>query len=850
MLTRARVLPRNGLKQLSFVGNTNNGTHRSLIIPTPTIKKTKRNRQRIRNVKIEDFDLDAIRNMEDPKELEYKLKQLREYTRRLYEDLKTSKKDVKEEFDYNSQVDVSKDAADIFHRLSQGSDATQINAHPGSEEDLSSLIRRTTLLEANQLLPPSISERIEDQDLIIRSLHNKSSQQWNPIIERLYQSGLIFEGISQKDMDMKFLRQIKGLTLENIERLDEMLLSNYQQDISKLSMTSYACLFENLGNLKPVSIQRPSTDPVISKFKALLKRIDESNLTREKPLKLNHHILNSCLNYTKKLKSINEINYFLTKFQNDYGIYPNKVNYTSIIQFYTQMNIPKKAWEIFATMKFLSKEHSPDIITYNKMLEVCLLEKDYSRALDLFHELTQAKITPTVTTLTKLIQIMAVCSGNSMTSDGKSESLRLLGWKYVPRIIESKRGEYMSKIFEVLGAMLSLAAYDGDVTLARALYFKYTTKKHQELRLKGGEGMSIQTLWKWALDPSILNHLLVVYSKFDAVKLPLLFNNTDGVKLRRNILNSVDYNGRSTDEINIPLLPVITLTTPEQVLAESKAIWSFCLEYGGTTNGLNDNIIREELITNGEWERLCKGPDSKELKSTLFSLISHWKTNLINTNVLNQKCLISYLTVPLRLGNKDEFLARFKLFTFQQKEFDDAISAVIDNQDNLITDDPIPDSSETNVVTSRKPADVDKHLDFLCSLRYKILATDPMYELEMKLATKLQDLELGIQVWKDRGIYRRTTHFNTLNKDERVRNDTEFAKLMIDFYVSQKMYIDAIGIIMASKRHIDWNYHMIKQLHQGLLQIEDKTNIKKLLEIVNKGSRIKLLEEEIDELTI
>lgn len=827
---------------------------RLIVIPSPTGRRRKR---KVKNVSLRDLQVDEVMGLEDPEKLEYKIKQIQEYTRRLSEKLKLSSDHEKMDL---PNTDVTKNVDEIFDQISSAKGIPVItkehqllsSASTNNTTDLSTLIRETSNIQMEQLLPTEIKKRINNDDLVMSSLFRKDKQDWNLIISELYSSKKKLKGLSLNLITFQLLPKIHNLSLESIEQLDEMLIESCSGDFATYNKRMYECLFQNLSRLTPLPSQ--TNDPVITKMKELMDRFDANLLP--KGLKMNSYSLNYCITYVKKAKDFKSMNYFLTRFKNQYNVTPNRVNYTTIIQFYRDLNLPQQAWNIFSTMKFLSKEHSPDIITYNKMLQICMQERDYARAIDLFHEVSDMKLIPSVDTLTILIKVLAVCSGNTMESDGKQESLRLMGWKYCHELIKLGGWEENEKI---LSAMLTLSAYDGDVSLTRAIYFKCIMKRFFQVRNESNDNSSIVSIWKKALQASLLNRLFIGYSKFKPDKLPLSFSFDEGMELRRNILNSVDYSGRSTEGIIVPLLPIINLGNSEEILAESNAMWRFNLEFGGITNGLSDSYLENDIAKVDVDNMVHSSLNVSEFKARFFPLIAQWR-QVVNQDILNPICMGSYLTIPLRLQNKNEFLARLNSFTFQQKDFDEKIESFYNSKLQITEtvkkeekqeEEKIDPSANT---VELKNDDINKNQDllkYIGSLRYKMLANGTIYEYQMKLATMTNDSTLATKTWKDRGLFRKTAYFNNLEKRERVSLDTEFARLMVEYFVGQNMYVDAMSIILSSQRHINWTYHMVKQLHHKLMEVEDQENASRLLEIVNKKkSKVALLDEQLQELAL
>lgn len=819
------------------------------VIPSKNGSFTRRRRRKIRDVSFDNLNLKNI-DSKSAKSVEFKVKQLQEFTRNLREHIKVAdssvaKSEAQKELHIFEKEASERDADMVYNELTSRPLVDSQSLMTSSNDDvehLSTLILASEKNAASTLLPDVIRGRINDDNSVLSFLLDKSQQNWDGIVSKLYKSELRLKSISRNILQKYILSRVDNLSLESIERMDKMLLENIDGDITKFSTSMYECLFFNLAKLKTEDI---TGEAVIGKMKRLIERFDNAKELNSNA-KMTQFILNSCIKYSTKLISFESMNFFLSKFKEDYGLLPNRENYTTIIQFYTRLGVSKQAWNVFDTMKFLSKGHSPDVITYNTVLHLCNKDKNYARAIDIYQEMIDQNIEPSVQTLNIMAKTMARASSDPITSEHKQESLRLLGWKYI-HMVEGKFNSKQSDkyLYHTLNSMMALAAYDGDVGLARALYFKYCSQRYREVTKNWINKSLEKKLWSHVLDPELLNYLLLSYSNYNPNKLPLLMGYEEGIKFRRNILNGVDYTSRSNsdDEINfgLPLLPVRELSNASEILFESRAIWQFNLEFGGNL----DLKSSPQFLNKEELKRMLVNSASlDQCKFLMLERVAQLKSSLVNHKVLNTMSLTSFLTIPIKVRDKKEFILRLKEFTFQQQEFDTHVKSFF--TEVLQLDKPVASNEADQEITVTN--EMEQRLAYFASMKHKILANCSIYELMMKAAASFGDLELASKAWRDRGEFRKTMAFKCLDAAERSRRDTEFAFLMVQFFSSQKLFSDALGIIMTSQKYIHWKYPMIKCLHKGLLEIEDMKSIKILLDIVNRKSAVQNIEEQIQEL--
>ncbi|AMD21483.1 HER205Cp [Eremothecium sinecaudum] len=787
----------------------------------------------------------------------HKLSQLNDFMKDLQKKVKLAEEMKKQEahrqtLGLENEFVVSKieeDASHVYKELSSSeSNTLQIG---GSEaNDLSSIILSASQ-QVDSVLPKELVARINDDNLVLNSLLNSRNRNWNAIIDRLYRTTDRLKGIPKTEIHSKFLDNVKGLSFENIERLDKMLTESFGSGV-EFDLGMYETIFINLSHLNP---SRNDKQRIIQMMFKLIARYDaikeQSNFT------LSQKVLNSCLLFSKGISSFENMNAFLTKFKEDYGIYPNKHNYTMIIQFYVKSGLTEKAWAAFDTMKFLSLEHKPDVRTYNAVINICCKERNYAKAIDLFQEMNDFKVDPDEITYTSMAKTLAACSADSIVSEGKADSLRLMGWKYIhllqnnfKTVNESKKTSYE---YAAVEAMMALAAYDGDVAMARALYHRYITAVYKANLAKAQayeeDKINYQRVWQKSLSPQLFNYLMLAYSKWSRGRLPILSGYEEGARLRHSILNSIDYLGRlDADEgifTGLPMLPLAELFNESQILSESRAMWQFNLEFGGTVQ-LRSIPVQEAEIAFNSFARSAN--NFSEFKFKVMNQIAKWKMTLVNHRILNSSNLNTFLTIPLRLGDKKEFLLRFEEFVYQEQNLDKMLLQLYDSMKSLPEGEAsiIRNNIESNISSFEKQ--MDPKIEYLASMKHKLLASSPIYELKIKLASKFRDIDLATTTWKERGDFRKSSPFQALSISERKHSDTRFACAMVEFFTSSGMYNDALAVVLSSQRHIKWTYSMVKPLHIELKRIEDTSSARKLLEVVNKKSPIQKIDDQIKNL--
>lgn len=816
---------------------------RSIVIPRSKNKKIKPLKSKTRHVTLENINPDDVMTLQDPKLLEFKVKQLREYTRRLQERLRASNTNKTRDDEITDLFNEPK--SDVAESLLNSFTSKSLPEHSSKDisasstsvsQTLSDLIDTVSTHQIEKLIPEDARTIINNDTLIMKSMLKKKNPNWNLIITNLMNDKSKFLTLSEETVNSWLMNGITYLSYENIEKLDDLLQVWSKQHNTPISPEIFDGLLRVCSKLSPMKsniVTDIKEDIVFQKMKDILERMDESSITP------NEFNLTACVTYCSKLKDFKTMNFFLEKFQTEYGLTPNKHTYTKIIQFYDGLGLEERAWNTFDTMKFLSKSHKPDIFTYNMMLHICDKQKNYAKAIDLFYEIEEEKLTPNHSTFVTIAKTLASSSGDNIIAEGNAESLRLLGWKFISKMFENED-------YDSVASMMALAAYDGDVTLCRALFFKFTMSEYTSKReFEPNTG----NLWMKSIKPILFNYLLLSYSKFKPDYVPLLVGWPEGAQMRRTILNSVDYTGKASDTRNVlPLLPLKNLSSSDHILAESNALWKFILTNGDFTQSTTTSLS-QELNSQILQKLTVESTNFEDFKFNILHVIGKWKVNHMNNSIFNHRCLVSYLSIPLRLNNATEFWERLDTYTFKESEFDDKLLEVY--YEAKLLEDKMTQSENHTSMEITTTSFIEKHIEYFASVSHKILYDNSTFDIAMKGATKFNNLERAKQEWIDRGKFRKTENYMKLGESKKSQLDSEFAKIMVNFFVSQKKYDEAMSIVLTSKRNIRWKYGMVKNLVDGLEKIEDKRNVKILLDILNrKPTEIAYINKQIENLDL
>lgn len=246
----------------------------------------------------------------------------------------------------------------------------------------------------------------------------------------------------------------------------------------------------------------------------------------------------------------------------------------------------KQAIAIFDSMCFLSNQTKPGTRAYQDIIVSYVNNDDIEKALDLYQEMMTGKV--------PLNQKILVALARGCTS---RRELRVKAWDFMFEVYN----QGWEPTFETYEYILYLAARDGDVALARALYNK--------LHLSD------------SVSERAFAFLLLSYSKspiskddLDVSPLPITVHDKGRI-FRRNILADSGISTLENPSKNpLPFLPFLDLHSAQQIMAESSALWAHTL--------------------------------------------------IFNPSFINEDCCNTFLNIAAEFGTLEEFIDRFDNFTY------------------------------------------------------------------------------------------------------------------------------------------------------------------------------------------
>lgn len=576
-------------------------------------------------------------------------------------------------------------------------------------------------------IPPAISDKL---GLSLKYLVSKDKQDWNMVLQQLNMSDG-FANISSHDVT-KFIRNIPPQHLAPIIPQIEAMLLNANLKISNKVITVFIDALSHSPSVSDETIDR------IESYIPILHKNNKSN-------QLSKDSYISLIRAYGKNNNMIKINQLLTEMKS-FGIQSSSAIFSNILTTSVyKAKDHKQAVEIFDTMKFISQETKPNTQNYQDIIVSYINNRDIEKALDLYQEMIINKVNLNQSILVALARGCAT-----------RKELKYKAWDFMFEIHENG----WTPTMETYEYMLYLAAKDGDLTLARALYAKLLSTN--------------------STSPRSFGFILLAYAKAkndqDRVSFlpPALMSHTEGRKFRSNIL----ADSIITKEGCLPFLPIATLTSKE-ILAESSAFWAY-------------SSSSPHLITT---QNACTFINIVVEHGTISDFIDRYNsaTHLDTTGAeTTRKVIIEDDHVDNEVEDSDNDL---------NSETQARSKALETYNENSIVKSPLLNNISFE---SKSPTAPRLSLTYIVAL---------------KAAGKFNNYKFAKKVWSERGQYRKCESFKSLSKTEREELDFLFANEMIQCLTKMNYLEDALAILISTEYQFKWTWRQLSSLNEAAVEI-------------------------------
>lgn len=422
---------------------------------------------------------------------------------------------------------------------------------------------KTSLFELpseNSKLPVLVTERL-GSSTVAKYLAASNYQDWVGLVENINkETGLA--GVTEEE----FSRLVYAVPLDQRAQVLPLLHEMAWDANIPLSKRVY-------DNTMAGYAQRGDTKTV----KAFLDQMQASGLQADSYSY--GHLLKS-LGKNHDLKSSVKV---LRQMQSE-GVPASLPLYTTLLQTCIKVNDFDQAFDVFDMLKFLGTDIHPDRAVYNSVIFAAAKTHNIERVLDLYREMTNKGILPDADTYSNLIYACA-----------RSERTHVRAWELLIEMYD--KGIPPSR--KTLNTMMYLCGATGELSFARAIFRQLCATPESYP------------------DSFSFNCLLTAYANFKPGYFSPVLSTAVGPKLRAAFFYNMDIPSSVPAAITPPLLPYPMLSTVQQVLAESRAMFMFYKDM------MNNNGGQQEV------------------------------------KLINDRTVYAYLTIPCKLNNEAEFRHRW-----------------------------------------------------------------------------------------------------------------------------------------------------------------------------------------------
>lgn len=479
----------------------------------------------------------------------------------------------------------------------------------------------------------------------------------------------------------------------------------------------------------------------LARIELYVERIRAGSPPGVKPLpRRTYELLISVYGKCNKLSQIDAILQEMKSFK----LSPSPAIYSNVLKTYVYKSRDhKQATAVFDTMKFLSHTTRPNTDAYNDIIVSYVNNNDVEKALDLYQDMIDGRIEVNQSIMVAL-------------SRGCSQRPGLLfkSWEFMLEIYD--RGWTPRR--ETLEYMISLAAHDGDTALARVIFKK--------LAAVGSITRRSVTFLLQAYGKSRVQAAAAATPAAAIMDPPIVSMHEKGRLLRRTLLS--EFNSvRET----VPMLPVLDVTTVEEIMAESGAIWRYIVEE-----------VPEVVSVEG-----------------------------YNT----------YLNVAAEFGTEEEFLGRYNESSHElwresvqgrdldPKDLED-LDLTLDLDPKDLKDLDLQDLQDLEPGPNGVPGPGPNPPG--------PLRNTFTYIIGLKAAGNLKSYQLAQQIWTERGHYRKTNQFRTLSPTKKNQLDFEFANSMVQSLTKMKHLLDALAVILSTEYQFKWSWNQLRPIHKEFVE--------------------------------
>ncbi|VVT51381.1 uncharacterized protein SAPINGB_P003077 [Magnusiomyces paraingens] len=587
-------------------------------------------------------------------------------------------------------------------------------------------------------LPPTILNRIGHT---VTAIASESHQDWSRVVAAIFNNPNQLSGVSSDEVSL-LMQQIPLAQRAKVLPLLHEMIWDAQIPLTKYIYDTTIAAYAEQGNTALVQV--------------FMDQMNADNIT---PDHYTYGNLVKCMAKNRDLEGAVKV----TKEMQAKHIALSVPIYTTLLQTCINVGDYNQAFDVFDMLKFLGTEMQPDVPVYNSVMLAAAKQQNVNRVLDLYNEMTTRAIDPLRPDANTYSVLIYACA--------RDEKTHIKAWHLLLEMQE--RGFAPDR--STLNVMLYLCGKTGELAFARSIFRQMCTDKASYP------------------DAFALNCLLDAYANYKPGFFSPILSTALGTKLRAAFFYNLDIAASTPAEITPPFLPAPMLANKLQVLAESRAVYTF---------------FRDMQFNTSETHERARKMLNPETGSVRF---------------INERTTLTYLRVPANLGNEAEFNFRWINET--------CIKTHMEKGKRILL--PYKDTKQQEEQTLEQSSEPQNTLEQELT---KTPRNHYMYDLAIRTATKNSWPYKSVRsIWESRGEWRRSpqsTYWATMSDVERRRSDFLFARGMVEYLAHTRKLFDAVDIVQSSVKLFRWRKVHLVPIIDAAREIEDESTLRKIKKIL------------------
>lgn len=200
--------------------------------------------------------------------------------------------------------------------------------------------------------------------------------------------------------------------------------------------------------------------------------------------------------------------------------------------------------------------------------------------------------------------------------------------------------------------------------------------------------------------------------------------------------------------------------------------------------------------------------DLTKLEEVMAESKAIWAhTVLFNPEFINIESYNSYLNIAATFGNFEDLKERYN------------ISQLVDDAPGVRVIEENEQQGQISKIESK----------------LKINRTSLTYVIALKGAGRLRKYEFSQEIWQERGKYRQSGEFKSLDVRQKNKLDFQFANQMVQSLINMNLLDDAMAIIVSTEYQFKWSWSQLTNLYKSCVEDGNDKHCRTLRSIASRA---------------